>query len=80
MDVSESRKLAEGLIMWEDEVLYHGERAGWTEEWLARLSVADRPDHLQSGAKPRSDALRADCSEEELVEVRQLAGYRTATG
>ncbi|MEE2847277.1 MAG: class I SAM-dependent methyltransferase [Gemmatimonadota bacterium] len=34
VDVSESRKLAGGLIMWEDEVLYHGERAGWTEEWL----------------------------------------------
>ncbi len=34
MDVSESRKLAEGLIMWEGEVLYHGERARWTEEWL----------------------------------------------
>ena len=34
VDVSESRKLAGGLIMWEDEVLYHGERARWTEEWL----------------------------------------------
>ncbi len=22
--------------MWEDEVLCHGERAGWTDEWLRK--------------------------------------------
>jgi hypothetical protein len=22
--------------MWEDEVLCHGERAGWTEEWYSK--------------------------------------------
>ncbi len=29
-------ELPDGLIMWEDEVLYHGERAGWTEEWYRK--------------------------------------------
>ena len=33
VDVIECRELQDGLVMWEDEILHHGERAGWTEEW-----------------------------------------------
>jgi len=33
VDVVECCELPEGLIMWEDEVLCHGERAGWTDQW-----------------------------------------------
>ncbi len=34
--VVECCELPEGLIMWEDEVLCHGERAGWTDEWYGK--------------------------------------------
>ena len=33
VDVIECRELEDGLVMWEDEILHHGERAGWTDEW-----------------------------------------------
>lgn len=33
VDVVGWQELPEGLVMWEDEVLYHGARAGWTEKW-----------------------------------------------
>ena len=33
VDVIECRELADGLVMWEDEILHHGDSAGWTEEW-----------------------------------------------
>ncbi len=33
VDVLECSELPDGLVMWEDEVLCHGERAGWTEKW-----------------------------------------------
>lgn len=33
-DVIECRELAEGVILWEDEVLYSGERAGWSKAYL----------------------------------------------
>ncbi len=36
IDVVECCELPEGLIMWEDEVLCHGERAGWTDEWYGK--------------------------------------------
>jgi SAM-dependent methyltransferase len=29
-------ELEEGLIMWEDDVIYHGERAGWTDDWYSK--------------------------------------------
>ena len=35
-EVVECEELPDGLIMWEDEVLHHGERAGWTEEWYRK--------------------------------------------
>ncbi len=33
VDVVDSRELPDGLVMWEDDVLYSGERAGWTDSW-----------------------------------------------
>lgn len=33
VDVLECVELEDGLVMWEDEILHHGELAGWTEEW-----------------------------------------------
>ncbi len=33
VEVVECSRLEDGLIMWEDEVLHHGDRAGWTAEW-----------------------------------------------
>ncbi|MFQ5527945.1 MAG: SAM-dependent methyltransferase [Thermoanaerobaculia bacterium] len=33
VDVLECTELADGLVMWEDEILHHGESAGWTEAW-----------------------------------------------
>lgn len=33
VEVLECSELDDGLVMWEDEILYHGERAGWTTEW-----------------------------------------------
>ena len=33
VDVVECSELDDGLVMWEDEVLHHGQRAGWTAEW-----------------------------------------------
>ena len=31
-------ELEDGLIMWEDEILHHGQRAGWTEQWYRKDS------------------------------------------
>ena len=36
VDVIECREVKDGLVMWEDEILHHGERAEWTEEWHHR--------------------------------------------
>ena len=36
MDVVDSRELTDGLVMWEDDVLCSGERAGWTESWYEK--------------------------------------------
>jgi len=33
VDVILCAELEDGLVMWEDEVLHHGRRAGWTREW-----------------------------------------------
>jgi len=33
VDVVECSELDDGLVMWEDEVLHHGQRAGWPAEW-----------------------------------------------
>ena len=33
VDVVDVRELSDGLVMWEDDVLSSGERAGWTEDW-----------------------------------------------
>ena len=36
VDVIECSELDDGLVMWEDEVLHHGQRAGWTAEWYRK--------------------------------------------
>lgn len=36
VDVVECGELPEGLAMWEDAVIYHGERAGWTDDWYCK--------------------------------------------
>jgi len=33
VEVVECAELEDGLMMWEDEILHHGQRAGWTTEW-----------------------------------------------
>ncbi len=33
LDVMECTELRDGRVMWEDGVAYHGQRAGWTDEW-----------------------------------------------
>ncbi len=33
VEVLECSELDDGLVMWEDEILHHGERAGWSPEW-----------------------------------------------
>jgi SAM-dependent methyltransferase len=35
-DVSVCREVAGGDVLWEDDVLYRGDRAGWSEDYLAR--------------------------------------------
>ena len=36
VEVLECMELEDGLVMWEDEFLYRGERASWSEDWLAK--------------------------------------------
>jgi SAM-dependent methyltransferase len=36
VDVIECSELEDGLLMWEDEILHHGQRAGWTGEWYQK--------------------------------------------
>jgi SAM-dependent methyltransferase len=36
VDVVDSRELPDGLVMWEDDVLCSGERAGWTDSWYEK--------------------------------------------
>jgi len=36
VDVLNCEELHDGLVMWEDEVLYDGERANWTGEWFEK--------------------------------------------
>ena len=36
LEVVECSQLDDGLVMWEDEMLHHGERAGWTSEWHSK--------------------------------------------
>ena len=36
VDVLECSELEDGLVMWEDEFLYRGERASWNGAWLAK--------------------------------------------
>lgn len=36
LEVVLSREVRDGDIMWEDDVLYRGERAGWSEDYLQR--------------------------------------------
>lgn len=38
LDVLECTELSDGPILWEDEILQHGQRAGWTEEWHRRAA------------------------------------------
>ena len=38
LDVCTCDELVDGDIYWEDDVLYHGDRDGWTPEFLARFS------------------------------------------
>lgn len=33
VDVIECCELGDGLVIWEDEVLHHGQRDGWTAQW-----------------------------------------------
>ena len=50
VDIIECNELEDGPVMWEDEILHHGERAGWTEEWYHKAKwlidqVAFSRDH-----------------------------------
>ena len=36
VDILNCEELHDGLVMWEDEVLYHGERVGWGSEWFEK--------------------------------------------
>jgi SAM-dependent methyltransferase len=36
VEVLECEELEEGVVMWEDEFAYSGERAGWSAEWFAK--------------------------------------------
>ena len=36
VDVLNCEELPDGLVMWEDDVLYHGERAGWSNAWFEK--------------------------------------------
>ena len=36
VDIVDSRELPDGLVMWEDDVLHSGERAGWTDSWYEK--------------------------------------------
>ncbi len=36
VDAVDSRELPDGLVMWEDDVLCSGERAGWTDSWYEK--------------------------------------------
>ena len=36
VDVLNCEELHDGLVMWEDDVLYHGERAGWGNAWFEK--------------------------------------------
>ena len=44
VDVIMCAELEDGLVMWEDEVLHHGQRAGWSQEW--HLKARWLVDHL----------------------------------
>ena len=36
VDILNCEELHDGLVMWEDDVLYHGERAGWGSAWFEK--------------------------------------------
>ena len=36
VDILNCEELHDGLVMWEDDVLYHGERAGWDRRWFEK--------------------------------------------
>ena len=36
VEVIACSELEDGLVMWEDELLHHGQRAGWTEKWYRK--------------------------------------------
>ena len=36
VDVLNCEELPDGLVMWEDEVLHHGEHAGWSNTWFEK--------------------------------------------
>ncbi len=36
VDLLHSEELGDGLVMWEDDVLYDGERAGWSSTWFEK--------------------------------------------
>lgn len=36
LDVVQCIELREGRVMWEDGLAYHGQRAGWTDEWYTK--------------------------------------------
>ena len=44
VDVILCTELEDGLVMWEDEVLHHGQRSGWTQKW--HLNARWLVDHL----------------------------------
>ena len=44
VDAIACSELGDGLVMWEDEVLHHGQRAGWSREW--HLKARWLVDHL----------------------------------
>ncbi len=36
VDLLNCEELQDGLVLWEDEVLYHGEQAGWGSAWFEK--------------------------------------------
>ena len=34
LDVTECRELNDGIVMWEDTILYGGDKAAWSDTWF----------------------------------------------
>ena len=51
-DVETCVELEDGDVMWEDDVLYRGDRAGWSADYLSRAGWLIR--HIRHGQTHRS--------------------------